>query len=102
MGGRGSYRGGRNSQPIARRLTGTVKFFSLEKGFGFITNDDGSGDLFVHGSAVAKVGTVLEDGDRVAFDLKAERNGKWRADNVHIQRGDSAKVSTSEKINGQS
>ena len=46
-------------------VTGTVKFFDVNKGFGFIIQDDGSPDLFVHGSNVS--GNGLVDGDQVIY-----------------------------------
>ena len=50
--------------------TGTVKWFNAEKGFGFITPDDGSQDLFAHSSAIeAKGYRSLEEGQRVEFDV---------------------------------
>lgn len=52
---------------------GTVKFFNDEKGFGFITPDNGEKDLFVHVSAVEN-GT-LEDGDKVSFEIGDGQKG---------------------------
>jgi CspA family cold shock protein len=50
--------------------TGTVKWFSSEKGFGFITPDDGSADVFVHFSAIAGNGyRNLEENQKVEYDL---------------------------------
>ena len=61
---------------------GTVKWFSDEKGFGFITPEDGSADLFVHQSVVPG-GQALAEGTRVSFD--AERGDKGpRAANVRL------------------
>jgi CspA family cold shock protein len=49
--------------------TGTVKWFNTEKGFGFITPDDGGKDLFVHHSEVQTAGrAMLEDGQKVEFE----------------------------------
>jgi CspA family cold shock protein len=49
--------------------TGTVKWFSDEKGFGFITPDEGSKDLFVHHSAIVGDGyKTLAEGAKVSFD----------------------------------
>jgi CspA family cold shock protein len=50
--------------------TGTVKWFSSEKGFGFITPDDGSADVFVHFSAIQGNGyRNLEENQKVDYDL---------------------------------
>ncbi len=57
--------------------TGTVKFFNQSKGFGFITNDEGGKDVFVHISAVQASGlTGLNDGDKVTYDTEADSRGK--------------------------
>ena len=49
--------------------TGTVKWFSSQKGFGFITQDDGGPDVFVHHSAIEGTGYKnLEEGQRVQFE----------------------------------
>ena len=56
---------------------GTVKFFNMEKGFGFITPDEGGNDVFVHITAVKDAGmNDLRDGQRVAFDTEPDRRGK--------------------------
>lgn len=55
---------------------GTVKFFDTTKGFGFITPEDGSKDVFVHISAVQQSGmTGLNDGQNVEFEIQPDRKG---------------------------
>ena len=55
--------------------TGTVKFFNAEKGFGFISREDGD-DVFVHFSAIQTNGyKTLEEGQRVEFDVGPGRKG---------------------------
>jgi cold shock protein len=60
--------------------TGTVKWFSGEKGYGFITQDDGGPDVFVHFSAIAGEGfRNLEEGQKVAFDVTQGPKGPQAA-----------------------
>ena len=64
--------------------TGTVKWFSDDKGFGFITPDDQSKDLFVHHSAIVGEGyRSLADGAKVSYDAEAGDKGP-RAANVQL------------------
>jgi cold shock protein len=64
--------------------TGTVKWFNMQKGYGFIQPEDGSKDVFVHISAVERAGMrSLQEGQRVNFDLeKDQRSGKMAACNL--------------------
>ena len=56
--------------------TGTVKFFNTTRGFGFISPDDGSKDVFVHISAVEQSGmTTLNEGQKVSFDIEPDARG---------------------------
>jgi CspA family cold shock protein len=62
--------------------TGTVKWFSSEKGFGFITPDDGSADVFVHFSAIAGEGyRNLDENQKVEYDVGQGQKGP-QASNV--------------------
>lgn len=62
--------------------TGAVKWFNPEKGFGFITRDNGDKDVFVHHSAIQGAGfRTLNDGERVEFDVVQGQKGP-AAENV--------------------
>jgi cold shock protein len=67
---------------------GTVKWFNVQKGFGFIQPDDGGKDVFVHISAVERAGMrELSEGQKVSFDVVADRKtGKTSADNLRTVR----------------
>jgi cold shock protein len=57
-------------------MQGTVKWFNDAKGFGFITPDDGSKDVFVHHSAITSQGfRSLSEGDRVEFETEQGAKG---------------------------
>ncbi len=65
-------------------LTGTVKWFSKDKGYGFITRDDNQGDVFVHFTAIQKEGfRTLQQGQRVEFEVEEDVKGP-RAKNVVV------------------
>lgn len=64
---------------------GTVKFFNMDKGFGFIEPEDDSKDTFVHISALERAGIPeLKMGQRVHYDLVPGRDGKSAADNIKL------------------
>ena len=65
--------------------TGTVKWFNSAKGYGFIEPSDGSGDAFVHISAVEQAGlSGLREGQKVEYEVVPGRNGKSSAENLVV------------------
>ena len=62
--------------------TGTVKFFNVNKGFGFIQPEDGSKDAFVH-MEQAGLGS-LNEGQKVSYELREGKNGKSSAENLKL------------------
>ena len=65
--------------------TGTVEWFNSTKGFGFIEPEDGSGDAFVHISAVERAGlSTLNEGQKVSYELQPGKNGKSSAEDLSI------------------
>jgi CspA family cold shock protein len=68
-----------NGKGLIVRIAGTVKFFNGAKGFGFISPEDGSKDVFVHVSAIERAGLrTLNEGDRVTFVLEDDRKGRGK------------------------
>ena len=66
-------------------MNGTVKWFNAEKGFGFITSEEGK-DLFVHFSEIQKDGfKTLEEGEKVTFDVKEGQKGPQAANVVVVK-----------------
>ena len=61
---------------MSNKIQGTVKWFNETKGFGFITPEDGSKDIFVHFSAIADSGfKTLAEGQRVEFSIEQGQKG---------------------------
>ena len=105
-GGGGGYRGGggggdrdgggrppRQPMQIEKEgVTGVIKFFNQDRGFGFITPDDGSDDVFVHISSIERSGIQqVEDGMKLTFDLAADNRGKGpKAVNLKLMDSDGA------------
>lgn len=72
-------RGKKERQDMAQ---GTVKWFNPDKGYGFISREDGD-DLFVHFSEIQMDGfKTLDEGQKVEFDITTGQNGKLQASNV--------------------
>ena len=64
-------------------ITGTVKFFNADKGFGFIKPDGEGDDALVHISAVERAGMpTLRENQRVSYELEPDRRGKMAACNL--------------------
>jgi CspA family cold shock protein len=64
--------------------SGTVKWFNSEKGFGFIQQDDGGADVFVHYSAISSSGyRELAEGQKVEYDVTQGQKGP-QAENVRV------------------
>jgi cold shock protein len=65
-------------------VTGTVKFYNAQKGFGFIQPDDGGKDMFVHATALERAGMRdLVEGQKVSFDTQQDsRSGKIAVGNI--------------------
>ena len=67
-------------------ITGTVKFFNADKGYGFIAPETGGQDAFVHISAVERSGLqTLNQNQRVSYDLETAQRGKTSAVNLQLQ-----------------
>jgi CspA family cold shock protein len=62
---------------------GTVKFFNLDRGYGFITNEAGGPDAFVHITAVERAGmSSIKEGQKLSYELETGKNGKTSAVNL--------------------
>jgi CspA family cold shock protein len=74
-----------NAKEAQTMATGTVKWFNDAKGYGFVTPDDGSEDLFAHFSAINMAGfKTLKEGQKVTFDVVQGPKGKQAS---NIQKG---------------
>ncbi|MEM9436866.1 MAG: cold-shock protein [Pseudomonadota bacterium] len=66
-------------------LTGTVKWFNPDKGYGFIAPDAGGKDVFVHIKAVERSGlTGLADNQKVSYELESGRDGRESAGSLEL------------------
>jgi cold shock protein len=65
-------------------LMGTVKFFKASHGYGFITRDDGSGDVFCGSVAVNRNRVSLYAGDAVEFTITTDRNGRPEVNSIRV------------------
>jgi CspA family cold shock protein len=65
--------------------TGKLKMWNAVRGFGFISDDSGGPDVFLHASALEAAGISADDiekGDRLTFDVEVARDGRMKARNV--------------------
>lgn len=70
---------------VVNMVTGTVKWFNDAKGFGFITPDDGSKDLFAHFSAIKVEGfKTLKEGQKVKYEVQNGPKGEFAANIENI------------------
>jgi cold shock protein len=66
------------------KITGTVKWFNSTKGYGFITPENGSKDVFIHRSAVEEAGLEgLNDNQKIKFEIVSSK-GKQSAENIEL------------------
>jgi CspA family cold shock protein len=76
VGSGGTVRPGRFQEGSAKMASGTVKWFNDAKGFGFISQDGGGEDVFVHHTAIQSEGfRSLQEGQRVEFEVKQGPKG---------------------------
>ncbi|MEJ6595682.1 cold-shock protein [Parasphingorhabdus sp.] len=81
----GARRGGGMPDQVVGESTGTVKFFNVQKGFGFIVQDGGGEDVFVHISQVERAGLKgLAEGQTLRFSL-VDRGGKVSASDIQVE-----------------
>ena len=67
--------------------SGTVRWFNIQKGCGYIGPDDGDEDIFVHLSAVLEAGlTELREGQAVEFEIELAKGGNTAATNLKLRR----------------
>jgi CspA family cold shock protein len=74
---------------------GTVKWFNDEKGFGFISPEDGSEDVFVHHTGIAGSGfKSLEEGEKVTYEVTQGRKGLQAANVIKSSSGSESRTTT--------
>jgi len=64
--------------------TGTVKWFNSQKGYGFVVPDEGGKDVFLHITALEKIGMKhIDEGAKISYELKTDK-GRTSADNIAV------------------
>ena len=67
-------------------MTGTVKWFNAQKGYGFISNEEGGEDVFVHFSAIQADGyKTLEEGQKVSFETEQDPKDSRKLRSINVQ-----------------
>ena len=67
-------------------MTGTVKWFNAQKGYGFISNEEGGEDVFVHFSAIQADGyKTLEEGQKVSFETEQDPKDSKKLRAINVQ-----------------
>ena len=67
-------------------MTGTVKWFNAQKGYGFISNEEGGEDVFVHFSAIQADGyKTLEEGQKVSFETEQDPKDSTKLRAINVQ-----------------
>jgi len=60
-------------------INGTVKFFNHSRGFGFVTPEDGSKDVFIHATALERAGIPsVDEGDKITFEVEDDPRGRGK------------------------
>ena len=74
------------AKEIPMATNGTVKFFNHSRGFGFVTPEDGSKDVFIHATALEAAGIPsIDEGDKITFDIEDDQRGRGKqATNVQL------------------
>jgi cold shock CspA family protein len=83
-------------------LKGVLKTWKEDRGFGFITPDDGGKDLFIHISAIGQASRRPVPGDIIHYQVVRDRNGKFRAINASIEGVSAENKSTNNLTKGKS
>lgn len=66
-------------------ITGFVKFYNVDKGYGFVAPESGGNDAFVHATALERAGLrTLEKDQRVSYELETDNRGKTSAVNLQV------------------
>ena len=85
---------------MEKKVSGSVKWFDTERGFGFIKRDNNNQDVFVHKSSI-KMGLPLTEGDEVEFDIVAASKGPKASAVVLKKRSSKKEMALKAKINKQ-